>query len=39
MNQSELSPLEKSLARKIDRTKGKANQPGYLRKLWENFTL
>ena len=28
MNQSELSPLEK-----IDRTKGKASRPGYLRKL------
>lgn len=33
MNQSELSPLEKSIAKKIDRTKGKASQPGYLRKL------
>ena len=33
MNQSELSPLEKSIARKIDKTKGKSNQPGYLRKL------
>ena len=33
MNQSELSPLEKSIARKIDKTKGKASQPGYLRKL------
>lgn len=33
MNQSELSPLEKSIAKKIDKTKGKSNQPGYLRKL------
>ncbi|MDJ0691009.1 MAG: hypothetical protein QNJ41_21185 [Xenococcaceae cyanobacterium MO_188.B32] len=33
MNQSELSPLEKSIAKKIDKTKGKASQPGYLRKL------
>ena len=33
MNQYQLSPLEKSIAKKIDRTKGKANQPGYLRKL------
>lgn len=33
MNQSELSPLEKSIARKIDKTKGKASQPGYLRQL------
>ncbi len=33
MNQSELSPLEKSIARKIDKTKGKADRPGYLRKL------
>ena len=33
MNQSDLSPLEKAIAKKIDRTKDKANQPGYLRKL------
>ncbi len=33
MNQSQLSPLEKTIARKIDKTKGKASQPGYLRKL------
>ena len=33
MNQSELSPLEKAIARKIDKTKNKASQPGYLRKL------
>ncbi|MGK7953524.1 MAG: hypothetical protein AB4368_33255 [Xenococcaceae cyanobacterium] len=33
MNQYQLSPLEKSIAKKIDRTKGKSNQPGYLRKL------
>ncbi|WP_019504704.1 hypothetical protein [Pleurocapsa sp. PCC 7319] len=33
MNQSELSPLEKAIAKKIDRTKDKASQPGYLRKL------
>ncbi len=33
MNQSELSPLEKEIARKIDKTKGKADRPGYLRKL------
>ncbi len=33
MNQSELSPLEKAIARKIDKTKGKPDQPGYLRKL------
>lgn len=33
MNQSELSPLEKAIARKLDKTKNKASQPGYLRKL------
>ena len=33
MNQSELSPIEKAIAKKIDKTKKKANQPGYLRKL------
>ncbi|WP_036478426.1 hypothetical protein [Myxosarcina sp. GI1] len=33
MKQSQLSPLEKTIAKKIDRTKDKANQPGYLRKL------
>jgi hypothetical protein len=33
MNQSELSPIEKDIARKIDKTKTKANQPGYLRAL------
>jgi hypothetical protein len=33
MNQSELSPLEKALAKNIDKTKNKASQPGYLRKL------
>ena len=33
MNQSELSPLEKAITRKIDKTKGKPDQPGYLRKL------
>ncbi|NJK58890.1 MAG: hypothetical protein HC939_24405 [Pleurocapsa sp. SU_5_0] len=33
MNQSELSPLEKAIARKIDSTKDKASKPGYLRKL------
>lgn len=33
MNQSELSPLEKAIARKIDHTKDKASKPGYLRKL------
>jgi hypothetical protein len=33
MNQSELSPLEKAIARKLDKTKNKATQPGYLRKL------
>ena len=33
MNQSQLSPLEKAIAKKIDKTKGKASQPGYLRKL------
>lgn len=33
MNQSELSPIEKDIARKIDKTKKKANQPGYLRTL------
>ena len=33
MNKSELSPLEKAIARKIDKTKNKASQPGYLRKL------
>lgn len=33
MNQSELSPLEKAIARKLDQTKDKASQPGYLRKL------
>ena len=33
MNQSQLSPLEKAITKKIDKTKGKASQPGYLRKL------
>jgi hypothetical protein len=33
MNQSELSPIEKAIARKLDQTKDKASQPGYLRKL------
>lgn len=33
MNQSELSPLEKAIAKKIDKTKDKASQPGYLRQL------
>ena len=33
MNQSELSPLEKAIAKKIDRTKDKASKPGYLRTL------
>lgn len=33
MAQSELSPLEKAIARKIDKTKDKASKPGYLRKL------
>ncbi len=33
MNQSELSPLEKAIARKIDKTKDKASKPGYLRTL------
>ena len=33
MNQSELSPIEKAIARKLDKTKNKATQPGYLRKL------
>ncbi|NJK57891.1 MAG: hypothetical protein HC939_18800 [Pleurocapsa sp. SU_5_0] len=33
MNQSELSPIEKAIARKIDHTKDKASKPGYLRKL------
>ncbi len=33
MNQSQLSPLEKAIAKKIDKTKGKASQPGYLRQL------
>jgi hypothetical protein len=33
MNQSELSPLEKAIAKNIDKTKNKASQPGYLRKL------
>ena len=33
MNQSELSPLEKAIAKKIDKTKDKGSQPGYLRKL------
>ncbi|MEM7554612.1 MAG: hypothetical protein AAF378_11010 [Cyanobacteria bacterium P01_A01_bin.84] len=33
MNQSELSPLEKVIARKIDKTKDKASKPGYLRTL------
>ena len=33
MNQSELSPLEKAIAKKIDKTKDKASQPGYLRTL------
>ena len=33
MNQSELSPLEKAIAKKIDKTKDKASRPGYLREL------
>jgi hypothetical protein len=33
MKQSELTPLEKVIAKKIDKTKHKGNQPGYLRKL------
>ena len=33
MNQPELSPLEKAIARKIDKTKDKASKPGYLRTL------
>jgi hypothetical protein len=33
MNQSELSPIEKTIARKIDKTKNKAHLPGYLRQL------
>lgn len=33
MNQPELSPLEKTIARKIDKTKDKASKPGYLRTL------
>ena len=33
MNQSELSPIEKAIAKNIDKTKDKASQPGYLRKL------
>ena len=33
MNQSELSPIEKAIARKIDKTKDKASKPGYLRML------
>lgn len=33
MNQPELSPIEKAIAKKIDKTKKKANQPGYLRQL------
>ena len=33
MNQPELSPLEKAIAKKIDRTKDKASKPGYLRTL------
>ena len=33
MNQSELSPLKKAIAKKIDKTKDKASRPGYLREL------
>jgi len=33
MNQSELSPLEKVIAKRIDKTKDKASKPGYLRTL------
>ena len=33
MNQSQLSPLEKAIAKKIDKTKDKASKPGYLRTL------
>ena len=33
MNKPELSPLERSIARKIDNKKGKASQQGYLKKL------
>ena len=33
MNQSELSPIEKAIARKIDKTKDKASKPGYLKTL------
>lgn len=33
MSEPDLSPLEKAIAKKIDQTKGKASQPGYLREL------
>ena len=33
MNQPELSPLEKAIAKKIDKIKDKASKPGYLRTL------
>ena len=33
MSQSELSPLEKAIAKRIDKTKDKASKPGYLRTL------
>ncbi|NHC34297.1 hypothetical protein QH73_0006430 [Scytonema millei VB511283] len=33
MNETDFSPLEKAIAKKIDQTKSKATQPGYLRQL------
>lgn len=33
MNETDFSPLEKAIAKKIDQTKSKAAQPGYLRQL------
>lgn len=33
MSEPNLSPLEKAIAKKVDQTKSKAVQPGYLRKL------
>lgn len=33
MTKPELSPLERTIAREIDKTKGKASQQGYLKKL------
>ena len=32
-NWYELSPIEKAISKRIDKTQNKANQPGYLRKL------